>query len=305
MLQPFLLAAALAFTPADATNAFECASRFVADCTPRDAGTVRGRMAARWLLGEVSRSGADAVLDEFTAPVPGGTARFANVVVDFPVQGCDEWIVVMSHFDTAPGIGAGFQGANDGASTCGLLAAFARIIRLAGPEWRRCPVSLVFTDGEEKRVAYSENDGFQGSKRLAAYYSAHPKRKVRAAICIDMLGDRDLCISVPSNGTPALKSLAVKAALKAGVRKYVSLRTDGCTVLDDHQAFLEAGFPAIDLIDFSYGSAPGRNDWWHTPADTMDKVAPESLLKSGRLVAELLNLLQSVDVKGGKLQGHR
>ena len=241
--------------------------------------------------------GAVAKMDVFTAPVPGGKASFSNVVVDFPVSGCDDWIVVMSHFDTAPGIGGGFQGANDGASTCGLLVALAGLIRNAGSEWRKYPVSLVFTDGEEKRVSYSANDGFQGSRRLASFYRKHPVRKVRAAICIDMLGDADLNISIPHNGTPALKALALKAAATAGVEDCVNLRPDSVTVLDDHQAFLDMGFPAIDLIDFSFGSLPWSNDYWHTPADTIDKVSPSSLEKSGRLLVELLNLLQSVDVK--------
>ena len=66
-------------------------------------------------------------------------------------------------------------------------------------------------------------------------------------------------------------------------------------VKDDHSAFLDLGYPAIDLIDFDFGSAPGRNDYWHTPADTMDKVSEESLLTAGRLAAELINLLD-----GGK-----
>ncbi len=297
MLASALLASALAFSHADATNAFAVVSNFVSECTPRDAGTAQGAAAACWLKDRVGKSGVDAVLDEFTAPVPFGVGRFANVVVDFPSKGSDEWIVVMSHFDTAPGIGDGFQGANDGASTCGILVVLANRIRQADPEWRKCPISLVFTDGEEKRIAYSENDGFQGSRHLAAFYRDHPKRKVKAAICIDMLGDKNLQISIPRNVTPSLKSLALKAAVNTGVRKYVDATSPAISILDDHQAFLDAGFPAIDLIDFRFGSAPGLNDYWHTPKDTIDKVSPESLEKSGKLLAELLNLLQSVDVK--------
>ena len=48
----------------------------------------------------------------------------------------------------------------------------------------------------------------------------------------------------------------------------------------------------VNLIDFDFGSAPGRNDYWHTPQDTMDKISEESLLKAGMLVAELLNMLE-------------
>ena len=61
---------------------------------------------------------------------------------------------------------------------------------------------------------------------------------------------------------------------------------------DDFAIFYDAGYPAIDLIDFQFGSAPGKNDYWHTVEDRMDKISEESLLKSGMLVAELLNMLE-------------
>jgi len=60
------------------------------------------------------------------------------------------------------------------------------------------------------------------------------------------------------------------------------------SVKDDHVSFLEKGFNAIDMIDFCYGP---ENSFWHTPQDTMQNVSQESLLKSGRVVAEMLNIL--------------
>ena len=62
-------------------------------------------------------------------------------------------------------------------------------------------------------------------------------------------------------------------------------------VKDDHTAFLAAGFKAVVLIDFEYGSAPGLNDYWHTEQYTIDKVSEESLLTSGKLVIEMLKVL--------------
>ena len=121
------------FTEADAHVALAAASNLVERCTPRDAGTVRGRLAAEWILDRVSRTGADATLDKFRAPTPDGERTFANVTVEFPGTKTNAaWIVVMSHFDTMPGIGDGFQGANDGASTSGLLVAMTAALRRAG-----------------------------------------------------------------------------------------------------------------------------------------------------------------------------
>jgi len=51
------------------------------------------------------------------------------------------------------------------------------------------------------------------------------------------------------------------------------------------------GMPAVNLIDFEYGSAPGRNDYWHTPADTMDKLSAASLQVVGRVALRVANRL--------------
>ena len=289
-----LLAAAIAFTPSDAQLAYDETATLVREHTPRHAGTIRGRLAAGWILDHVSRTGVDATLDTFSAATPDGEKYFANVMVEFRGTSPNApWIVIMSHFDTAPSVGEGFQGANDGGSTSGLLIALAAAIRRAGPATNN--IALVWTDGEECRREYGPNDGFQGSKHLVDVFRER-RRPVKAAICLDMLGDRDLNIIVPGNGERTLRQLARIAAERAGMSAKVALR-DNLVVKDDHQAFLDAGCAAIDLIDFDFGSAPGRNDYWHTPADTIDKVSAESLLASGRLVAELINLL---DGRNGK-----
>ncbi|HEY6073627.1 MAG TPA: M28 family peptidase, partial [Anaerolineales bacterium] len=46
------------------------------------------------------------------------------------------------------------------------------------------------------------------------------------------------------------------------------------SMLDDHTPFLEAGIPAVDIIDFDY-------PYWHTTGDTPDKVSAESLAAVG------------------------
>lgn len=277
------LAAALAFTPEDAAFASQTAKAFVSDCTPRDAGTVQGGQAANWLLARASRAGADVRRDVFKAPTPAGLRRFANVYGDLAVAPTGSWVVVVSHFDTKPNTGC--PGANDGASTSALLVALARI--LSRTDALRTNVMLVWTDGEEcQRAYYTAGDGFQGSQR-AAEFLKEKKRNVRAVLCLDMLGDRDLHIDVPANGTPELARLACAAAERIGEPGLVKPSEN--LVKDDHVAFLREGYRAIDLIDFEYGP---DNAWWHTPEDTCDKLSEDSFLKTGRLVCEMLNMLQ-------------
>jgi Zn-dependent M28 family amino/carboxypeptidase len=213
---------------------------------------------------------------------------FANVFVEF--RGTKEnapWIVLISHFDTPPGIGEGFEGANDGASTTALLIALAGSIRRSRPF--NDNIMLLWTDAEECMVSYSENDGFQGAKHALKGFRERG-RAIKAAIGLDMLGDRDLHIKIPVNGTVKLQNAVFEASKRAGLEGLVSFGRDA--VKDDFSIFYDAGCPAVNLIDFQFGSAPGKNDYWHTVEDKMDKISEESLLKSGMLVAELLNMLE-------------
>ena len=278
----FLLSAALAFTPKDAQLSYETASRLVDECTPRDAGTIRGRIAANRILDAASAVGADVRRDVFRAMTPRGEREFVNLYAEFSAGDEDaRWVVVVSHFDTKPG--SNCPGANDGASTSGLLVGLANAVS----NWDQPKGNLMFvwTDGEEAMETYGPNDGFWGARR-AADYLAEKDRKVQAVIVLDMLGDKDLSISIPSNGSPALSKIAVHAAKRAGYPGLVNQMEE--QVKDDHVAFMEKGYKAIDLIDFSYGP---DNSYWHTANDTMANVSEESLLKSGKLVVELLNIL--------------
>lgn len=279
-----LLAAALAFTREDARISYDTARVLVDECTPRDAGTVRGKIAANRLLDAASSAGADARLDRFEAETPKGMRTFHNVYAEFAVRQPSDWTVIVSHFDTKPGTKC--PGANDGASTSGLLVGIANMLS----RWRTptSNVMLVWTDGEECMESYSAKDGLWGAKRAVREVQRRGYR-VKAVICLDMLGDRDLQIMIPRNSSPALAKIAFFAAEQAGEKGLVKQSDE--LVKDDHVPFLEAGMKAIDLIDFEYGSAPGKNDYWHSPADTMDKVSERSLLKSGKVVAEMLNVL--------------
>lgn len=289
LISAFAIGAPITFTEGDARVAYDTAAGLVKDCTPRHAGTPGAIKAAIWLS---IRAGAMATVDRFRDNVYDEEHDFANVVLDIPGESPDApWIILISHFDTAPKVAKGFEGANDGASTSGLLVALAGAIRRAGK--RRDNIMLVWTDAEECRIAYMPRDGFQGSKRLLRMIR-EKRRMVKAVVCLDMLGDRDLNIEIPWNSTPSLRRQVMQAAKNAGVADKVSLR-DSITVKDDHSAFFDAGYPAIDIIDFDYGSRRGKNDYWHTPKDTMDKISEASLLASGKLVSELLNLLIRTD----------
>ncbi|MBO5775546.1 MAG: M28 family peptidase [Kiritimatiellae bacterium] len=276
-----LLAAAFSFTRADASLSYSSAEEIVKYCTPRDAGTPRGEIAANRILDMVSSTGADARKDSFFARTPLGRRRFNNVYAEFEANPTSSWVVVVSHFDTKSGIVC--PGANDGASTTGLLIGLANA--LVDRPIKNINVMLIWTDGEESLYSYGENDGLQGSIRAVSNIEAL-KRNVKAVICVDMLGDKDLNAIIPANGTKELTEKVLSVAASLGLSSIVS--KSNVHVKDDHQPFLDRGFPAVNIIDFSYGP---KNSWWHTSSDTMDKISEESLFKAGSLVAGVISSL--------------
>lgn len=295
-----LVAAALAFTPADAHLARETANGLVSRHTPRDGGTAAGHRAAVFIRDCAAAVGLESSVDRFSAETEDGPAVFTNVE---GVWRCGEseapWVVFISHFDTKPGIAC--PGANDGASTTGLLAALGKCVVRERPHGVN--VLFIWTDGEESRVAYGPKDGLWGSRHAAKKLKASG-HKVLGVFCLDMLGDRELRIEIPANGSPALRRLVHRQARALGLSGCVG---DGShAVRDDHQPFLDVGFRALDLIDFDYGSEPGLNDFWHTDRDTMDKVSEESLLTVGRLCGGILGgLSDECPVKRPKgAEGH-
>lgn len=257
---------------------------------PRPAGSDGAAKAASFLKARFEEYGLETTLDEFEEDTPLGPVVFRNVVARLPGSG-GETIVLGSHYDTKRGIGTGFVGANDSGSSTGVLLELARAVREAVPSGL-LGADLVFVafDGEECAVRYGPRDGFHGSRRFVRRLKeSGGVDLVRAMILMDMVGDRDLRVTIPANGTPWLRRLALDAAEDMGVRQQFGLFPGA--IGDDHVAFLEAGIPAIDLIDFTFGSAPGRNDYWHTEEDTLDKLSPESLETVGRVVLRMVDRL--------------
>lgn len=286
-LFPIALAAVtLTFGKTDADFSYQAAKDFVEQCTPRDAGSIRGKIAANFILDHASAAGGDVRLDRFKVKTPDGDKQFTNVIAEFNGNPRGEWVVLISHYDTKKGIDC--PGANDGASTTGLLIGMVNMFSHFRSFATNGNLMMIWTDGEECYRSYGKNDGLWGS-RHAAEMLKRDGRPVKAVICLDMLGDRDLNISIPRNTSPALRKIIHYAARKTGNEHKV--RDIKESVNDDHVPFFEAGFKAVDVIDFEYGSEPGMNNYWHTSEDTIDKISAESLLIAGSIVTEALNVL--------------
>jgi Zn-dependent M28 family amino/carboxypeptidase len=176
-------------------------------------------------------------------------------------------IILGAHYDSrmladqdpGPGRLAPVPGANDGASGVAVLLELARTLPKDS-----LPVWLVFFDAEDDG-GIAGRDWIMGSQ---AFVAALPFRP-RAAIIVDMVGDADLNIYIEKNSNAALATEIWGQAARLGFDQQF-IPTVKYSMEDDHTPFLKAGIPAVDIIDFDY-------PYWHTAADTPDKVSPKSL----------------------------
>jgi glutaminyl-peptide cyclotransferase len=262
-------------TAFDGERAFEDLRRQV-EIGPRPAGSAASRRLTRLLARELRAAGAAQV--QVTRPL-------RNVVATIPGRE-DGWVVVGAHHDTKDDVGPRFVGANDGASGVAVVLELARALPrpMPGPG-----IALALFDAEEARGDRPfAVDGTRGSRRYVREAAAGgrgaipPLGRIRAMVLFDMVGDCDLALPREASSDEGLYELFEQAAGGAPF--------GGSTgaISDDHVPFLEAGVPALDLIDFSYGPGASPGAWWHTEQDTLDKVCPESLQAVGDAAMQAL-----------------
>jgi hypothetical protein len=191
-------------------------------------------------------------------------------------------IVLGAHYDTVARP-PGFVGANDAA---GGTAALIEIARDLGAERRprnAREIQFVLFDGEEEPPDSTdfERDALRGSK---AYVAAH-RGSVREMVLLDYVANKGLRLPREASSTPALWARMRAAAARVGVGAVFPARAQ-TEILDDHTPFLDAGIPAIDLIDFSYR-------YTHTVRDTVDKLSLRSLDAAGESTLELMRELRA------------
>lgn len=254
--------------------------------SPRDAGTKNGHLAAYHIATKLKKIGLKVIIDEFIDNTPIGSKKMINILGYLPGKS-DKWIILGSHFDTMPGI-PNFKGANDSGSSTGVLIEMARLLN--NYELNHGLI-FAFFDGEEGIANYVPGDGLHGSRRFAKQiYKSGNKNKYIAMILLDMIGDKDLTYTIPSNSDKYLKEILIESSKKLNIRNLIEL-LDHIVIIDDHVPFSNIGIPSIDIIDFKYGSTKDKNDYWHTEKDSLVNISSNSLIITAELTLEMLNHL--------------
>lgn len=244
------------------------------DIGPRPVGSAGAEATAAYIRAELRQAGWNVEVQEFAHQ----GVLIRNLIAK---QGEGPVVIIGAHYDTRliadrdPDPARrreAVPGANDGASGVAVLLELARSLDVekSGKE-----IWLAFFDGEDA----GQINGWDfsvGAKHMADNLSVKPE----AVIVVDMIGDADQQIFKERFSTPALTDRVWAVAERLGYDSFF-LPSYKHAIMDDHRPFLDRGLDAIDIIDFDYPA-------WHTTADTIDKVAPESLERVGRVVETFL-----------------
>lgn len=250
---------------------------------PRVPGSEAHRLAGDWLVRQLAARGARVEEDHFEYRDPAGRVwPLRNILAHLGPEGRGRLLLV-AHWDSRPWADRDpdparrdlpIAGANDGASGVAVLLETARV--LWGADIPR-GVDLLFADGED----LGRSDDLDGFCRGTRRFARRGLLVYAQAVVVDMVGDADLHLPVEQYSMARAPEV-VDWVWERGVRlspEAFEYRM-GPAVFDDHVPLLDAGLPAVDVIDMSYPA-------WHTHADNLGAVSSASLVLVARVLADL------------------
>jgi glutaminyl-peptide cyclotransferase len=259
----------------DGTRAMDHVKKQI-DFGPRPPDSPQLAKTRAYIADELRSYGLKVSFDEFVAVTPQGQKKMANIVGEIAGES-KTMILLASHYDTKYYKDMLFVGANDPAASVATLLEIGRVLG-SSKEKPKVTYWLVFFDGEE---AFCENwsdcknpDGPDNTYGSRHYVSVLEEKNeidnAAALILLDLMGYKKLELGRDSLGTRWLQDIIWRTGRELGHSKIFVDREEGVGG-DDHEPFLRAGVPAVDLIQLS--SYPH----WHKADDTIDKVSAQSM----------------------------
>jgi len=250
-----------------------------------------GHRAAQGLIGdELRRHGLQVHEQRWDVPVgraPGGRAELCNLWARVPGRSRGPTTLLTTHWDTRwiadrdpdPALRQRpILGANDGGSGTAVQLELARLWTLRPP---RYDVLLAFADGED----LGDLDGHSFATGSARMVSQADGPRPDRVIALDMVGGRDMRLNLELNSllASAESGRMLQELFALGVQQGLAAfrAPQPRTVWSDHGPWLEAGVPAVLLIDIDYPQ-------WHTQADTPEHCCASSLAAVGQVLASYL-----------------
>jgi glutaminyl-peptide cyclotransferase len=223
----------------------------------------------------------------------GKSMEMQNLIVSFQPDK-KKRAILCSHYDTRPLADQEpdrrkwkepFVSANDGGSGVAFLMEFARHLPKLDLE---VGVDLVFFDAEEFIFDRDVDRYFLGSQHFAVSWRKLGKDRpdYLGAVLLDMIAGKRPRFPVEQHSFRGAKALTMQLwqiAKQQGCDAF--LQEHGDTVLDDHLALINAGIPAVDIIDFRYPH-------WHRLSDTPENCSPDGMIQVSKVLSAWLQSLR-------------
>lgn len=234
----------------------------------RQAGTEGDRDAARYIAREVEELGWDVAEQKFALPQGGESSNIIGRPPSFDERA--PYLIVGAHRDSLRG-----PGGNDNATGVALALEIARALD-AHPA--SLPVVLIAFGAEERQPANGSPHHI-GSRYFVSLMSETAKRNLVAQVNIDMVGRGEVIfcshMSVgPTEGTERCARLAKELGIPAQERVTPDWSDNG--------SFLTNGMNAAWLW------TGDDRCCIHSPRDTVDRVRPADVERSGRLALAIV-----------------
>ena len=247
---------------------------------PRPSGSPAIRQTRDYIKAQLTAIGLKAADQAWDQETPLGTVHMVNLIVTIPGASGTR-LAITGHYDTKLFREFPFVGASDGGSSTAFLIEMARVLKTRK---NRVTIDLIFLDGEEAVIDWRGTDHTYGSRHyVEAARRDGTLTSLKAMVLVDMIADRDLGIRRDSYSTPWLTDIIWQTAASMKLGNYFLAAPT--SVEDDHEPFLAAGVPSVDIIDLDY-------DAWHTRRDTLDAVSARSLQVVGDVVLASLPAIE-------------
>ncbi len=257
-------------TSFEVANAMDHIRHLSVDIGQRVEGTAGEAAAAEYIAGALRAYGYAPVIQE--VPLPNGGFTH-NVIAESTPLVSPESVKILfigGHYDTKTGTGS--PGANDNASGAAVVLELARCFAEEG-NGQGVALRFVLFGGEERLMEDTDLHHF-GSRYYVQHLTQWERDHAIGAVIVDMVGvGTQLYARTMGIGPMDLCNRLLAYAENAGF----SLPYLVSGSYSDHEPFEMAGMAAVWL---EYKDDP----WYHTPADSLDKIDPAYIENTGRLL---------------------
>ncbi len=253
---------------------------------PHPPGSKAQKKVGTYIIDQLKSSNLEVKTHTFEPVTPHGRLQMTDIwgVVNGKR---DQVIILASHYDSKYFENFPFVGANDSASSSGLLLELARILAKYNPTDHT--LWFVFFDGEEALFEWTSADSLYGSREFVKMLKRNNQLgAISALILLDMIGGKDLLFYKDVFSTVWLKNIIWMKAAELG-HDDIFESWGSVSIQDDHIPFAKEGIPVVNIIDPNYA-------YWHTSKDTPNRLSARNIEIVGNVVlASLPEIARYID----------